>query len=149
MDDLDGADADNRESPSADSPQRAVRSQGEIEAAIADGISRFMLAFMGRGPKSISVHLINDLVIVRVQGVLTAAEKHLFETLEPQKGRDLFKGLRTHLVESSRGRLETVIIDSCGIACVSMHHDISTTTGEEVFVFRLTDSPTMRAARKK
>ena len=149
MDDSDEPDTDRQPSPTADPPQQTVRSQGEIEAAIADGISGFMLAFMGRGPKSISVHLINDLVIVRVHGVLTAAEKHLFETLEPQKGRDLFKGLRTHLVESSRARLEMVIKDSCRTPCVSMHHDISTTTGEEVFVFRLAESPTMRAARKK
>jgi len=30
-----------------------IRTQGEIEAAICDGISRFEQEFMGRGPKDI------------------------------------------------------------------------------------------------
>ncbi len=30
-----------------------------------------------------------------------------------------------------------------------MHHDISTTTGEEVILFTLTDSPVSRDAKRK
>lgn len=132
-----------------DDPAHKTRSQGEIEAAICEGMARFMQAFMGRGPKAIHSHLIADLVVIRVQGVLTAAEQHLFTTLEPQKGRDLFKGLRTQLVESSRSRLSAVIEAACEIPPISMHHDISTITGEEVFLFRLTESPVLRAPKKK
>ncbi len=132
-----------------DDPAHKNRSQGEIEAAVCEGMARFMQAFMGRGPKAIHSHLIADLVVIRVQGVLTAAEQHLFATLEPQKGRDLFKGLRTQLVETSRARLDAVIEAACELPAVSMHHDISTVTGEEVFLFRLTESPIMRPQRKK
>ena len=67
-----------------DDPAHKTRSQGEIEAAICEGMARFMQAFMGRGPKAIHSHLIADLVVIRVQGVLTAAEQHLFTTLEPR-----------------------------------------------------------------
>ena len=132
-----------------DDPAQRSRSQGEIEAAVCEGMARFMQAFMGRGPKAIHSHLIADLVVIRVQGVLTAAEQHLFATLEPQKGRDLFKGLRTQLVESSRSRLDAVIEAACELPAVSMHHDISTVTGEEVFLFRLTESPVLRPPKKK
>jgi hypothetical protein len=38
---------------------------------------------------------------------------------------------------------------AAGVACVSMHHDISTVTGEEVFVFRLAESPAVRIVRTK
>ena len=137
------------ESTSPDATGHRVKSQGEIEAAVCEGVARFMQTFMGRGPKSIHTHLIADLVVIRVQGVLTAAEQHLFVMLEPQKGRDLFKGLRTQLVETSRARLDAVIEASCEVPAVSMHHDISTVTGEEIFVFRLTESPVMRSPRKK
>lgn len=137
------------DSTSPEETSHRVKSQGEIEAAVCEGMARFMQTFMGRGPKSIHSHLVADLMVIRVQGVLTAAEQHLFMMLEPQKVRDLFKGLRTQLVESSRARLDAVIEAACEVPAVSMHHDISTVTGEEIFVFRLTESPVMRAARKK
>ena len=137
------------DSTSPEEASHRVKSQGEIEAAVCEGMANFMQTFMGRGPKSIHSHLIADLVVIRAQGVLTAAEQHLFVMLEPQKGRDLFKGLRTQLLESSRARLDAVIEAACEVPAVSMHHDISTVTGEEVFVFRLAESPAMRIVRKK
>jgi uncharacterized protein YbcI len=137
------------DSTSPEATGHRVKSQGEIEAAVCEGMARFMQTFMGRGPKSIHSHLIADLIVIRVHGVLTAAEQYLFMMLEPQKGRDLFKGLRTQLVESSRARLDAVIEAACEVPALSMHHDISTVTGEEIFVFRLTESPVMRAPRKK
>jgi uncharacterized protein YbcI len=124
--------------------ERKMKTQGEIEAAVSVGMSDFMLSFIGRGPKSIHAHLVTDMVLVRVEGVLTVAEQRLFETVVPGKGRELFKGLRSHLVESCREMLDQMIQASCGCPCISMHHDISTTTGEEVFVFRLAKVPEMR-----
>ena len=43
---------------------------------------------MGRGPKDIQTHLWGDLLVVRLSGVLTAAEQHLVKTHLPEKGRD-------------------------------------------------------------
>jgi hypothetical protein len=58
-----------------------MKTQGEIEAAICEGISRFEQEYMGRGPKDIRAHLIGDLLVVRLRGVLTAAEQQLVRTL--------------------------------------------------------------------
>lgn len=126
-----------------------MRTRGEIEAAASDGISRFMLEFMGRGPKSVRSHLLGDMIMVRIQGALTAAEQHLISTLDGGKGRELFKTVRTHLVENSRTRLEAMIEEATEAKCVSLHHDVSTTTGEEVFVFTLDESPETRQAKRK
>ena len=76
--------------------------QGEIEAAICDGMNRFEQEYMGRGPKDIRAHLLGDLLVVRLQGVLTAAEQHLVQKLSAEKGRDLLKEVRTHLIETAR-----------------------------------------------
>ena len=54
-----------------------MKTQGEIEAAICEGINRFEQEYMGRGPKDIRAYLLGDLLVVRLQGVLTAAEQHL------------------------------------------------------------------------
>jgi hypothetical protein len=42
---------------------------------------------MGRGPKDVHTHLIGDLLVVRLQGVLTAAEQQLVGSLPAEKGR--------------------------------------------------------------
>src|SRR5271168_2553524 len=84
----------------------AMKTQGEIEAAISDGITRFEQEYMGRGPKDIRTHLLGDLLVVRLVGVLTAAEKQLVKALPGDKGRDLLKEVRAHLIETARPMLE-------------------------------------------
>jgi len=126
-----------------------MKSQGEIEAAICDGISRFEQEYMGRGPKDIRAHLIGDLLVIRLQGVLTAAEQHLVKSLTPDKGRDLLKQVRTHLIETARPLMEAMVQEITGIKALSLHHDISTQTGEEIMVFTLAESPLFRDTKKK
>jgi len=125
-----------------------MKTQGEIEAAVCDGVSRFEQEFMGRGPKDIRAHLLGDLLVVRLQGVLTAAEQHLVRTLPPEKGRDLLKQVRTQLIEIARPVLVEMVIEATGTPIVSLHHDISTVTGEEVILFTLATPPAVRDARK-
>ena len=79
-----------------------MKTQGEIEAAICEGISRFEQEYMGRGPKDIHAHLLGDLLVVRLKGVLTAAEQQLVKTLPHEKGRELLKQVRTHLIETKK-----------------------------------------------
>src|SRR4051812_20670420 len=79
-----------------------MRTLGEIEAAVSEAIRGFEQEHMGRGPKDIHSHLINDLLVVRLQGVLTIAEQRLAKSLPAEKGRDLLKDVRRHLIESSR-----------------------------------------------
>jgi uncharacterized protein YbcI len=126
-----------------------MKTQGEIEAAICEGVSRFEQDYMGRGPKEIHTHLIGDLLVVRLQGVLTAAEQQLVQSLSADKGRDLLKQVRTHLIETARPVMETMVQEITGVKVLSMHHDISTSTGEEVVLFTLAESPCFRDAKKK
>jgi uncharacterized protein YbcI len=126
-----------------------MKTQGEIEASICEGISRFEQEYMGRGPKDIRAHLIDDILFVRLKGVLTAAEQHLVKSLPAEKGRDLLKQVRTHLLETARPLMEAMILDVTGIMVISMHHDISTVTGEEVMLFTLAEAPRIREMKKR
>jgi hypothetical protein len=47
-----------------------TKTQGEIEAAICKGISRFEQDYMGRGPKDIHAFVLDDMLVVRLAGVL-------------------------------------------------------------------------------
>jgi uncharacterized protein YbcI len=125
-----------------------MKTQGEIEAAICEGIGRFEQEYMGRGPRDIRTHLIGDLLVVRLQGVLTAAEQHLARSLPGERGRDLLKQVRTHLVETARPTMEALVRDVTGIDVLSLHHDISTATGEELLAFTLAHAPVFRELKK-
>ena len=127
--------------------ENPMRTQGELEAAICEGISRFEQDYMGRGPKHVHAHMLGDFLVVRLQGVLTAAEQHLVKSLSPEKGRDLLKQVRSHLIETARPIMEAMIEKATGVNVVSMHHDISTLTGEEVVLFTVARSPDFRETR--
>ncbi len=128
---------------------RLTKTQGEIEASVCTVVRRFEQDYFGRGPTDIRAHLINDLILVRLQGVLTAAEQHLVKTLPDGKGRDLTKQVRTHLLETARPMLEAMIQDIAGVTALSLHHDISTTTGEEIIVVILAKPPECRELKAK
>ena len=121
-----------------------MKTQGEIEAAVCEGISRFEQDYMGRGPKDIRAHLIGDLLVVRLHSVLTPAEQHLAAMLPFEKGRGLIKQVRTQLMETVRPVLEKMIQETTGVKVRSLHHDISTATGEEVVLFTLAEFPSFR-----
>ena len=74
-------------------------------------------------------------------GGLTRAECQLAKASAPAKGRDLIKQVRRQLLEVARPFLESMIHEVSGVRAVSMHHDLSTVTGEEVVVFTLAESP--------
>jgi uncharacterized protein YbcI len=126
-----------------------MKTIGEIEAAICEGINLFEQSYMGRGPKELHAHLINDLLVVRLQGVLTSAEQQLVKTLQADKGRDLLKQVRTHLIETARPVMEALVEKATGAKVLCLHHDISTVTGEEVILFTLSESPVFREAKKR
>src|SRR6202140_3009968 len=121
-----------------------MKTLGEIEAAICKGMTHFEQDYMGRGPKNVHAHLIGDLLIVRLQGVLTAAEQQLVKTLPSEKGRNLLKEVRTQLMETARSIMEAMVHEATGVKVLSLHHDISTITGEEVVLFTLVEPPTFR-----
>jgi uncharacterized protein YbcI len=125
-----------------------MKTQGEIEAAICEGVSRFEQEYMGRGPKAIHAHFIGDLLVVRLEGVLTAAEQQLAKSLPADKGRDLLKDVRTHLLETARPLMEAMVKDVTGVNVTSLHHDISTLTGEELVAFTLAEKPQFRPSSR-
>ena len=125
-----------------------MRTQGEIEAAVCEGISRFEQEYMGRGPKDIHTHLIGDLLVVRLRGVLAAAEQQLAKSPPAEKGRDLLKQVRIQLIETARPVLEAMLQEITGVKMLSLHHDISTATGEEIVLFTLVGSPLFRETKK-
>ncbi len=113
----------------------------ESAAAICEGIIRFQEEYMGWRSERIHAHFVKDLLVIRIFGVLTQAERQLAKSLSADKGRDLIKQVRKQLLELGRPMLESLVHEVAGVKVVSMHHDISTVTGEEVILFSLAEPP--------
>lgn len=124
-----------------------MKTQGEIEAAICAGINRFEQEYRGRGPKEINAYMVGDFVVVRLKGLLTPAEQQLAKC-PSDKGRDLLKQMRTHLIETAKPLIQAMVQGITGVPVVSLHHDISTVTGEAYVVLTLAEPPVCRQAKR-
>ncbi|MHB8952427.1 MAG: Na-translocating system protein MpsC family protein [Pirellulaceae bacterium] len=118
-----------------------ILTEAESAAAICEGIIRFQEEYLGWGAEQICVHFARDLLVVRILGALTVAERQLAKSLSPERGRDLIKLTRDQLLELARPMLASMVHEIVGVKVLSMHHDISTVTGEEVVIFSLIETP--------
>jgi uncharacterized protein YbcI len=122
--------------------------QREIETAVSNSLDHFAREYLGKGPKNIRSYLLKDLLVVRLNGTLSAAEQQLLRTGDKARGRDLLKELRKELIETARPILVERVTEITGLTVVSLHYDISTVTGEEVIIFTLIKEPPLNTSRK-
>lgn len=111
--------------------------RGELEARISEALVKFEREYMGRGPTETKTYLIDDMVLVRMKGIITRAEHHLASADPSGRGRDLVKQSRTELLEKARPMLVGAIEKELGIKVISMHTDISIKSGERFVLFTL------------
>ena len=109
-------------------------SKGQLEAAITVAITQFEREFLGRGPKEARTFIVQDTILVRLKGILSPGEQQL--ATEPG-GVELIKQMRSRLIEGSNQVLASMIEEVTATKVVTMHTDISTRTGERIFVFGL------------
>ena len=108
------------------------KTKNEIERAIRDAIIKFEQEFMGRGPDDVKTFVVRDLVVVRLKGVLTPAERQLAKTVE---GVDMVKRLRQNLIALGRDKLCEQVNKITGAKTLALFTDIDVIIGERVFVF--------------
>jgi len=121
-----------------------VQTKGQMEAQIATAITQFDREHLGRGPHEVRAWIIQDMILIRLQGVLTPAEEKLARDPE---GHRLIKEVRRQLVEGSRDMLDAMIQQITGLQVVSLHSDMSIKRGERIIVFPLTDDLESRFTR--
>lgn len=112
----------------------APKTKGQLEADISTAVTQFEREHLGRGPKESRTFIVQDMILIRLKGVLTPAEEQL---AAEKDGAQLIKQVRMRLIESSRTLLEKIIQEKTGAAVTSLHTDISSRTGERVFVLCL------------
>ena len=109
----------------------STKTQGQLEADFTNAIIKFEKEYLGRGPLEARTFFIQDMILVRLRGVLTPAEMKLAENRE---GQMLVKETRRQLFETSRTLLDDIVRQILGCEPISLHTDMSTKTGERVVV---------------
>ena len=113
------------------------KTKGQMEAEISNALIQFEKDYMGRGPQETKAFIIEDMILVRLKGVLTPAEQQLAKNPE---GMNLIKKIRSNLLEQGRELLKEVIEKITGLKVISLHTDISTKTGERMIIFTLNEN---------
>ena len=113
----------------------------DIEAAVCERLVGFARDYLGLGPRTIRASLLASLLVVRLEGMLTVAERQLLLMSGAGIARDTIKQMRVALVEAARPILVGLVEEITGRHVVAVHHDLSTVTGEEVFVFSFDEAP--------
>jgi uncharacterized protein YbcI len=116
----------------------AHRIRSDLESQISRSMIHFEKEFMGRGPLETQTYLLDDIILVRLKGVLTPAEQKLAKS-KSARSSYLLKQVRNELMSSYRSMLEGLLKDVVDVRVRSIHTDISTKTGERVIVFTLLD----------
>jgi uncharacterized protein YbcI len=113
-----------------------TQTKGQLEAKIATAITQFDREHLGRGPHEVRAWIIQDMILLRLEGVLTPAEEKLARDPE---GHRLIKEVRRQLIEGSRHLLDEMIQRLTGVQVVSLHSDMSIKQGERIIVFALAE----------
>lgn len=116
---------------------RPQQTKGQLEAQISEAVTRFEKEHMGRGPLETRSYIMDDMVIVRLKGILTKTEVQLVKSEKSPRARDLIKQVRVELIESGRNLLDDMIRDITRRKVKTLHTDVSTVTGERIIVFIL------------
>lgn len=115
-------------------PNRNIPSKSEVEMAFRNAVIKFEQEFMGRGPEDVRVFILKDIVLVRLKGVLTPAERQLAKSAE---GVEMVRRLRQTLIAQGRERLCQQMDDITGAKTTGLFTDIDTQLGERMIVLTL------------
>jgi uncharacterized protein YbcI len=126
-----------------------MQTKGQTEAEISEALIQFEREYMGRGPEGAKTYILDDIILVRLMGILTPAEKNLAKFEDSRHGRTLIKQVRNELLEKARPQLDAIIQDITGQKTKSLHTDISTTTGERVILFTLDSAPDLNDSNNR
>jgi len=117
--------------------ERSVKNgqtKGEMETAIRNAIIKFEQEFMGRGPTDVRAFILRDVILVRLKGVLTQAERQLANNAD---GVEMVKRMRQNLIAQGRENLCGEITNITGVKVAGLFTDIDAQIGERVIVFAM------------
>lgn len=108
--------------------------KGQIQDLLTKKSIKYYSDTLGVGPTIAKTFIIEDMIIVRMKGNLLPIEKKLLQNI---KGVELVKNLRRSLHETAIEEIIDIVKEVTKQNVISAHRDISTRSGEIIYVFIL------------
>jgi len=118
----------------------------QIEASISEAIAKLERTQVGKAPQQVKSYIIEDMVIIRLKGILTSIEHEL--TKHPE-GIDLIKRSRVCLIEKAQNTFKKIIRNLLNVEVIAFYADISTKIDEASMIFTLCEKVESRFKEKK
>lgn len=115
-----------------------LKTQGEFESLVCNGVAQIMSGVLGRGPKTIKCHIFQEMVYLRVWNEYSKIESQLILS---ENGGNILKNYRNNMVLGVRDVFEKMISGVFDIKLINLHHDITVANGEEILIFTLESIP--------
>lgn len=109
-------------------------SHRELADVITELVIQWRKNYLGQNPAEVRTDIIRDMIIISFKGEISPAESHLSKEKE---GMLLVKKIRQQLIECDRESLDNILFHLTGSRMISLHTDVSTKTGEQIFVFKM------------
>jgi len=123
-----------------------TKARGQVEAEIAEAIVRLERELMGRGPTEAKAHIIDDLVVVRLRGVLTPPERRIRAS---EEGRHLIRATREQVRRAAAVEIERELSAITGSQVASQYWDLDIDRETLVEVFELESNLERRFLRQE
>jgi uncharacterized protein YbcI len=106
--------------PGQPSPEDSASSEGQVRAAISDGLVRLLSRHFGKGPTRAKTYICDDYVFCVFEGLLTTSEQTLVE-----RGRGtLVREYRLAFQEELAGEFRQVVEDTTRRKVLTYHSQI-------------------------
>jgi uncharacterized protein YbcI len=123
-----------------------AKARGQVEAEIAEAVVRLERELMGRGPTEAKASIIDDLVVVRLRGVLTPPERRIRSS---EEGRRLIRAGRDQVRRSALAEIEQELSAITGSRIISQYWDLDIDREAMVEVFELETNLERRFLRQE
>lgn len=110
------------------------KTKEEIASIVGEAMWKFMEGHMGENIKEVFAQVVDDAIIVRLNGVFPPAENALCRDV---KGTTLIKELKEKLIERAKPLLKTIIEGLAEAKVLDIHSSVNPQTGEHVEIFIL------------
>lgn len=114
-----------------------IKTKHHVEAQISEAVTKLERTQTGREPQQVKSYIIEDMVVIRLKGILTHIEQQLAKHPE---GIDLIKRCRVCLIEKAQNIFKKIIHNLLNVEVVAFYADISTKMNEGTIIFTLCEN---------
>lgn len=123
-----------------------TKTKGQVAAEISEVVIKFKREHVGKGPKEVKSYIIDDMVVIRLKGVLTTYEQQLTDAPE---SIELIKRCRVCCLKNAQSILRDLLHNLLDVDITSFYVDVNPKIGEIFVVLSLSENVEAKFTEKR